>query len=163
MWLGQFRTFNGCQNGWTDPYASIAPPQDFVGSADLVAELRLPNAQIADRQMLHLEWTRPAAVSELQHEQEQITGQKEVEPMPPIAPPTVAHPNDRDVTTAAPPSSADPLQGQLGRKEGKSARARGKNNLRRSSVNDGSPAAPSVSPRVGGNTRPLKGFWDWSR
>ena len=89
------------------PYASIAPPQDFVGSADLVAELRLPNAQIADRQMLHLEWTRPAAVSELQHEQEQITGQKEVEPMPPIAPPTVAHPNDRDVTTAAPPSSAD--------------------------------------------------------
>ena len=35
------------------PYASIAPPQDFVGSADLVAELRLPNAQIADRQMLH--------------------------------------------------------------------------------------------------------------
>ena len=145
------------------PYASIAPPQDFVGSADLVAELRLPNAQIADRQMLHLEWTRPAAVSELQHEQEQITGQKEVEPVPPIAPPTVAHPNDRDVTTAAPPSSADPLQGQLGRKEGKSARARGKNNLRRSSVNDGSPAAPSVSPRVGDNTRPLKGFWDWSR
>ena len=145
------------------PYASIAPPQDFVGSADLVAELRLPNAQIADRQMLHLEWTRPAAVSELQHEQEQITGQKGVEPMPPIAPPTVAHPNDRDVTTAAPPSSADPLQGQLGRKEGKSARARGKNNLRRSSVNDGSPAAPSVSPRVGDNTRPLKGFWDWSR
>src|SRR4029077_7690679 len=33
------------------PYASIAPPQDFVGSADLVAELRLPNAQIVDRQM----------------------------------------------------------------------------------------------------------------
>lgn len=145
------------------PYAWIAPPDGFVGSADLVAELRLPNAQIADRQMLHLEWTRPAAVPELQHEQEQITRQKEVEPVPPIAPPTVAHSNDRDVTTAAPPSSADPLQGQLGRKEGKSARARGKNNLRRSSVNDGSPAAPSVSPRVGDNTRPLKGFWDWSR
>ena len=144
------------------PYASIAPPQDFVGSADLVAELRLPNAQIADRQMLHLEWTRPAAVSELQHEQEQITRQKEAEPVPPIAPPTVAHSNDRDVTTAAPPNSAGPLQGQLGRKEGKSARAREKNNLRRSSVNDGSPAA-SASPRVGDNTRPVKGFWDWSR
>jgi hypothetical protein len=144
------------------PYASIAPPQDFVGSADLVAELRLPNAQIADRQMLHLEWTRPAAVPELQHEQEQITRQKEVEPVPPIAPPTVAHSNDRDVTTAAPPNSADPLQAQLGRKEGKSARAREKNNLRRSSVNDGSPAA-SASPRVGDNTRPVKGFWDWSR
>ena len=144
------------------PYVPIAPPQDFVGSGDLVAELRLPNAQIADRQMLHLEWTRPAAVPELQHEQEQITRQKEVEPVPPIAPPTVAHPNDRDVTTAAPPNSADPLQAQLGRKEGKSARAREKNNLRRSSVNDGSPAA-SASPRVGDNTRPVKGFWDWSR
>ena len=144
------------------PYASIAPPQDFVGFADLVAELRLPNAQIADRQMLHLEWTRPAAVPELQHEQEQITRQKGVEPVPPIAPPTVAHSNDRDVTTAAPPNSADPLRAQLGRKEGKSARAREKNNLRRSSVNDGSPAA-SASPRVGDNTRPVKGFWDWSR
>ena len=142
------------------PYASIAPPAGFVGSANLVVELRLPNAQIADRQMLHLEWTRPAAVPELQHEQEQITRQKEVEPVPPIAPPTVAHPNDRDVTTAAPPSSADPLQGLLSRKEGKSVRARGKNNLRRSSVNEGSPAAPSASPR---NTRPVKGFWDWSR
>jgi hypothetical protein len=140
------------------PYASIAPPAGFVGSANLIVELRLPNAQIADRQMLHLEWTRPAAVPELQHEQEQITRQKEVEHVPPIAPPTV----DRDVTPAAPPSSADPLQSQLGRKESKSARARGKNNLRRSSVNDGSPAA-SASPRFGDNTRPVKGFWDWSR
>ena len=100
------------------PYASIAPPQDFVGSADLVAELRLPNAQIADRQMLHLEWTRPAAVPELQHEQEQITRQKEVEPVPPIAPPTVAHSNDRDVTTAAPPNSAELLTGPTWQERG---------------------------------------------
>src|SRR2546421_1018345 len=28
-------------------YAWVAPPKDFVGSADLVAELRLPNAQTA--------------------------------------------------------------------------------------------------------------------
>ncbi len=144
------------------PYASIAPPAGFIGSANLVVELRLPNAQIADRQMLHLEWTRQAAVPELQHEQEQVTRQNEVKPVPPIAPPTVAHPNDRDVTTAAPPSSADPLQAQLGRQEGKSAQARGRNNLRRSPVNDRSPA-PSASPRVGDNTRPVKGFWDWSR
>jgi len=67
--------------------------------------------------------------------------------VPPIAAPTVQDPNDRDVTTAAPPSSADPLHAQLSRKEGKSARARGKNNLRRSSVNDGSPAAPTASSR----------------
>ena len=110
--------------------------------------------------MLHLEWIRPAAVPELQHEQEQSTRQKEVEPVPPIAAPTVQDPNDRDVTTAAPPNSADPLQAQLGRKEGKSARAREKNNLRRSSVNDGSPGAP---PASSDNTRAVKGFWDWSR
>jgi hypothetical protein len=30
-------------------YAWIAPPKDFVGSADVVAELRLPNAEVADR------------------------------------------------------------------------------------------------------------------
>jgi hypothetical protein len=44
-------------------YAWVAPPKDFVGSADLIAELRLPNAQIADRQTIRLEWTRPAAGS----------------------------------------------------------------------------------------------------
>ena len=37
------------------PYAWIAPPPDFVGSVELVAELRLPNAEIADRQIVHVE------------------------------------------------------------------------------------------------------------
>jgi hypothetical protein len=142
------------------PYAWIAPPQDFVGSADLIAELRLPNAQIADRQIVHVEWTRTATGPEHQHEREQISGQKEVDPVPPIAPATVQHPHDRDVITAAPPISAERSQGQLGRKEGKSARARGKPSLRSSSVNDGSPGAP---PASSDNTRAVKGFWDWSR
>ena len=43
------------------PYAWIAPPKDFVGFADVVVELRLPNAQITDRQTLHLKWARAAA------------------------------------------------------------------------------------------------------
>jgi hypothetical protein len=38
------------------PYAWIAPPKGFVGSADLVAELRLSNDKVADRRALHLEW-----------------------------------------------------------------------------------------------------------
>jgi hypothetical protein len=43
------------------PYAWIAPPEGFVGSADLVAELRLSNDKIADRRAIHLEWMTPAA------------------------------------------------------------------------------------------------------
>ena len=43
------------------PDVWVAPPRAFIGSATLVAELRLPNnAQIADRQALHVEWMRPA-------------------------------------------------------------------------------------------------------
>ena len=43
------------------PYAWIAPPEGFVGSADLVAELRLSNDKIADRRAIHLEWMTPAS------------------------------------------------------------------------------------------------------
>jgi hypothetical protein len=142
------------------PYAWIAPPQDFVGSADLIAELRLPNAQIADRQIVHVEWTRTATGPEHQREREQISEQKKIDPAPPIAPATVQHSLNRDLTTAAPPMSAEPSQGQLGRKQGKSARAREKPSLRRSSVYDGSRGAP---PASFDNTRTFKGFWDWSR
>jgi hypothetical protein len=40
-------------------HAWIAPPEGFVGSADLVAELRLSNDKIADRRAIHLEWMTP--------------------------------------------------------------------------------------------------------
>jgi hypothetical protein len=45
------------------PYAWIAPPEGFVGSADLVAELRLSNDKIADRRAIHLEWMTPISPS----------------------------------------------------------------------------------------------------
>ena len=66
------------------PYAWIAPPQDFVGSVELIAELRLPNAEIADRQIVHVEWTRTATAPEHQREGAKISGQKEIGPTPPI-------------------------------------------------------------------------------
>jgi hypothetical protein len=92
------------------PYAWIAPLKDFVGSADLVAELQLPNAQIADRQTLHVKWTRPA------QEREQIAPpRQENEMRPPVGPPTIQPPNNRDVITAAPLISAEPPQGQIDR------------------------------------------------
>src|SRR5215831_5057100 len=39
--------------------AWIAPSEGFVGSADLIAELRLSNDKIADRRAIHLEWMAP--------------------------------------------------------------------------------------------------------
>jgi hypothetical protein len=43
------------------PHAWIAPPKGFVGSADLIAELRLSNDKIADRRAIHLEWITPGS------------------------------------------------------------------------------------------------------
>jgi hypothetical protein len=143
-------------------YAWIAPPPDFVGSADLIAELHLPNAQIVDRQTIHMEWTQRAVGSGHEHEREPIAPRQESEMMPPIAPRDVQHPTDRGVITAAPPRSAAIPQGQLPSEEGTSARARGKNNLRRS-VSDGNRRAPSGTPRIDNSTHAVKGFWDWSR
>ena len=144
------------------PYAWIAPPKDFVGSADLVAELRLPNAQIADRQTLHVKWA-PAAAPGPGDEQkhEQLIGQKENNPVSPTAPATVQHPNDndREAITSAPSISA---HGHLDREEGQRARTPGRSNVRRSSAKN-SRDAPFGSPQVRDSTQTVKGFWDWSR
>jgi hypothetical protein len=48
-------------NAWQVPaidlaYAWVGPPKSFVGSADLVAELRLVDDKVADRQVMHIEW-----------------------------------------------------------------------------------------------------------
>jgi hypothetical protein len=139
------------------PYAWIAPPQDFVGSVELVAELRLPNAEIADRQIVHVEWTRTATVPENQREGAKTPGQKEIGPTPPIA--AVQPSPNREVVTATPPMSVVP-PGQLGGKEGRSPRPRAKSSLRHPTVSDGSRGSP---PAASDNTRTFKGFWDWSR
>ena len=148
------------------PDAWIAPPKDFVGSADLVAELRLANAQIADRQTLHVKWVRPAAPTD-EHKHEQLIGQKEkdIDRVSPIAP-AIVQPsnasNDGEAITPAPPISASSSQGHVDTQEGKTARTRGRNNLRRSSAND-SRGAPLGSPHDRNGTQTVKGFWDWSR
>jgi hypothetical protein len=40
-------------------YAWIAPPQGFVGTVKLIAKLRLPDNQIADRQAIEIPWQSP--------------------------------------------------------------------------------------------------------
>jgi hypothetical protein len=43
------------------PYAFVAPPEKFVGSVGLIAELRLANDNLVDRQPLYLEWAPASA------------------------------------------------------------------------------------------------------
>jgi hypothetical protein len=143
-------------------YAWVAPPRDFVGSADLIAELRLPNAQIADRQTIRLEWTRPAAGSGPEPEPEHIAPGREIEATPPIPPAADQHPNDPDVVATAPQPTPSQDQFYRGREQSKSARAHGKNNLHRS-VGVGSQPVPLASPPVRDSMHAPKGFWDWSR
>jgi hypothetical protein len=57
------------------PYAWIAPPEGFVGSADLVAELRLANDKIVDRQAIHLEWMTQST-PQLQPDRQDIQPQR---------------------------------------------------------------------------------------
>ena len=72
----------------------IAPPQGFVGTAKLVAELRLPDSRIADRQAVYFEWElqRPTPV------QHQLEGRAALQSIPPepIQPQT-----DRDEVVAS--------------------------------------------------------------
>jgi hypothetical protein len=48
--------------------AWIAPPENFAGSIDLVAELHLSDGEIADRVTIQFEWVSPLAPAPAQHE-----------------------------------------------------------------------------------------------
>jgi TPR repeat protein len=50
----------------------ILPPKDFVGSAELVAELRLADNTIAHRRTIHLEWMPPTAPAQHKLDREEI-------------------------------------------------------------------------------------------
>ena len=54
-------------------YAFVVPPENFVGSAGLVAELRLADDKIVDRQAIYLEWAPPSSpgLAENQHNREE--------------------------------------------------------------------------------------------
>ena len=58
------------------PYAFVAPPEKFVGSVDLVAELHLADDEIVDRQTIYLEWRPPSppGFAENQYNREEPAG-----------------------------------------------------------------------------------------
>jgi hypothetical protein len=93
------------------PYAFVAPPEKFVGSVGLVAELRLANGKIVDRQPLYLEWASssppgPAAA---------ISSSSPPAPGPSSSPPVASDPNLKK--SAAVPKSSSLAQDQLVREE----------------------------------------------
>jgi hypothetical protein len=73
-------------------YAWVVPPDGFVGSAALTAELRLTDDSIAHRQAIHLEWvpSSPPGFAENQYNREEAAG-----PTPPVLA------GERDLETAA--------------------------------------------------------------
>jgi hypothetical protein len=81
--------------------AWIAPPEGFVGSTHLVAELRLSDEKMADQQMIQIDW-----VSAIAPPAETRNKFKEVAAGPPILPPRT----DREPEEASAGSSIPPPQ-----------------------------------------------------
>ena len=107
--------------------AWIAPPEGFVGSADLVAELRLSDDKIVDRQGIKIEWGPPISPEPAprQFEREEIVAGATIarEPTQPqsdqgAAGPRISpEPTLRQQEERAPPISPVPMPGQLEREE----------------------------------------------
>jgi hypothetical protein len=91
--------------------AWIAPPESFIGSADLIVELRLPDSKIADRLAIQLEWGSP-----ISPEQTQRPSDRE-EPEPPISPASAPLQLDQQQIVAGPPIFPEPTQSPSDREE----------------------------------------------
>jgi hypothetical protein len=62
--------------------AWIAPPQGFVGTVKLIAKLRLPDNQIADRQAIHIAWQSPISAAPVLPQFQERAGPKALSPAP---------------------------------------------------------------------------------
>ena len=82
-------------------YAFVVPPENFVGSAGLVAELRLADDKIVDRQAIYLEWAPPSSLglAENQHNREEAAETN---------PPVLAREPDLEKAVAASSTSLAP-------------------------------------------------------
>jgi hypothetical protein len=142
-------------------YAWIAPPEGFVGSADLIAELRMSNDKIADRKAIHFEWITPISPrsAERQLDREKITV------APPISSEVAQPPIDREGIRMAPSIPREPAQRQVSRKEIKKLLKRGKADfgIARRDVKAATRRAPLTDAYAGDSTNAPKGFWDWSQ
>jgi hypothetical protein len=95
-------------------YAWIAPPASFVGSADLVAELRLVDDTVADRQLLHIEWSSAISPEAGQHQfslEPIVRDREKFANVPPLSPP-VTRETDQEFVDV-PPIAPKMVQRQL--------------------------------------------------
>jgi hypothetical protein len=119
--------------------AWIAAPESFLGSADLIAELRLPGNKIADRLTMQLEWVPPILRAPTQHQPDR----EEIATAPPILPaPTQAQP-DREEITTGPPISPEPAPLQLNRQQFVAARPMSPELTRQPDREEPDPANPT--------------------
>src|ERR1700730_9552109 len=86
--------------------AWIAAPESFLGSADLIAELRLPGNKIADRLTIQLEWVPPILRAPTQHQPDR----EEIATAPPILPEPAPLQLNRQQFVAGPPISPEPTR-----------------------------------------------------
>jgi hypothetical protein len=91
----------------------IAPPENFSGSIDLIAELHLSDGNIADRVPIRVEWVSPPAPPPAQHE----TALEEAQPTVALAAASAAV--DREESLLERPLLPSPAQGQPDREEGR--------------------------------------------
>src|SRR5204862_310369 len=91
----------------------IAPPDSFIGSADLIAELHLPDSRIADRLTIQLEWA-----PSISPEQRQGSSDRE-QPRPPISPASTPLQLDQQQIVAGTPITPEPAQASSHREEPK--------------------------------------------
>jgi hypothetical protein len=142
-------------------YAWIAPPEGFVGSADLIAELRISNDKIADRKAIHLEWIMPDSPTSAERQLDR----KEITVARPISSELAQPLIDRGGIRMAPSIPREPAQRQVNRKEIKKLLKRGKADfgIARRDVKAATRPAPSTDPYAADSTNAAKGFWDWSQ
>jgi hypothetical protein len=68
----------------------VGPPDGFVGSIDIIAELRSPNDKVVGRQTVHLEWLPPTSLDlQWQPDREEIMPQQRKPKARSFAPPPV--------------------------------------------------------------------------
>jgi hypothetical protein len=91
----------------------IAPPENFSGSIDLIAELHLSDGNIADRVPIRVEWVSPPAPPPAQHE----TALEEAQPTVALSAASAAV--DREESLLERPLLPSPAQGQPDREEGR--------------------------------------------
>jgi hypothetical protein len=91
----------------------IAPPENFSGAIDLIAELHLSDGNITDRVAIRVEWVSPPAPPPAQHE----TALEEAQPIVAVAPASATV--DQGESLLEQPLLPSSAQGQPDREEGR--------------------------------------------